>query len=195
MQTSLPGLGPPPPEGLVYVPRFLAPEEERALVSEVARLEYGEFRMHGVVARRRVVYYGYGYGADRREITRVEAELPPWLLALRARCATLAGTGPERLAQVLVAMYPPGAGVGWHRDAPQFGRVVGVSLGTGCRMRFRKQGGGGSFERWETWLAPGSAYVLAGPARTRWQHEIPPVRTLRWSITFRTVRDGPAATR
>jgi alkylated DNA repair dioxygenase AlkB len=90
-------------------------------------------------------------------------------------------------------VYPPGAGVGWHRDAPQFGTVVGVSAGSGCRMRFRRErrarpGSASGWETWDAWLEPGSAYVLAGPARTAWQHTIPPVRELRWSITFRTLR-------
>ena len=183
MQPSLPGLGPPAPEGLLYRRGFLDAGEERALLAHVSALEFGEFRMHGVAARRRVVQYGYDYGADRREITRSEAEPPVWLLPLRARCAALAGEEPDALAQALVAMYAPGAGVGWHRDAPPFGRVVGVSLGTGCRMRFRS-----GAATYDAWLEPGSAYVLADAARSGWQHTIPPVRTLRYSITFRTLR-------
>ncbi len=37
-------------------------------------------------------------------------------------------------------------------------------------------------------LAPRSGYVLAGPARTAWQHHVPPAKRLRYSITFRTLR-------
>jgi alkylated DNA repair dioxygenase AlkB len=212
VQPLLPGLEATAPDGLVYRPGFLTTAEERALLERVAALELGDFRMHGVVARRRVAYFGHDYSADRREITRVETEVPPWLTALRARCAALAGEPPERLEQVLVAMYPPGAGVGWHRDAPQFGVVVGVSLGTACRMRFRtepagrrpgprgpgagrtaRSAGDGRGASYEAWLEPGSAYVLAGAARWAWQHAIPPVRTLRFSITFRTVRPARRA--
>ncbi len=32
------------------------------------------------------------------------------------------------------------------------------------------------------------AYVLTGSARFAWQHSIPPVSSLRYSITFRTLR-------
>jgi alkylated DNA repair dioxygenase AlkB len=192
-QPFLPGLGDPALEGLLYRPAFLSAGEERDLLAELARLEWGEFRMHGVVARRRVVFFGHDYAPDRREITRTEAALPPWLIALRERAAALAGEPPERLEQVLAAMYPPGAGVGWHRDAPPFGEVVGVSLGSGCRMRFRlaaDQSGrpARAAATWDTWLEPGSAYVLAGAARWRWRHTVPPVKTLRYSVTFRTVR-------
>ena len=86
------------------------------------------------------------------------------------------------MADLLVTRYPPGAGIGWHRDAPQFGEVSGVSLLTACRMRFRR----GRPRAWETaelTLEPRSAYLLSGPARARWQHRIPPVTQERWSIT------------
>src|SRR2546422_822743 len=39
-------------------------------------------------------------------------------------------------------------------------------------------------------LAPRSAYVLDGAARWQWQHAIPPGREERYSVTFRTLRDG-----
>ena len=86
------------------------------------------------------------------------------------------------MADLLVTRYPPGAGIGWHRHAPQFGEVSGVSLLTACRMRFRR----GRPRAWETaelTLEPRSAYLLSGPARARWQHRIPPVTQERWSIT------------
>jgi alkylated DNA repair protein (DNA oxidative demethylase) len=41
---------------------------------------------------------------------------------------------------------------------------------------------------YEVELAPRSAYVLAGAARSNWQHSIPPVPDLRFSITFRQLR-------
>jgi hypothetical protein len=37
-------------------------------------------------------------------------------------------------------------------------------------------------------LKPRSAYLLRGPARRDWQHSIPPVDELRYSITFRSLR-------
>jgi len=88
---------------------------------------------------------------------------------------------------VLVTEYPVGATIGWHRDAPPFGIVVGVSLLSACRFRFRRTVND-RVERAETELAPRSAYVLSGPARTEWQHSIPPTTALRYSITFRTLR-------
>jgi alkylated DNA repair dioxygenase AlkB len=91
---------------------------------------------------------------------------------LRERCAALMGREPEEVADLLVTRYPPGAGIGWHRDAPQFGDVGGVSLQAASRMRFRR----GRPRAWQTAelpLEPRSAYLLSGPARTQWQHHIP----------------------
>jgi len=69
--------------------------------------------------------------------------LPASMLWLRDRCAALMEREPADLMQVLVSRYPPGAGIGWHRDAPMFeSRIVGVSLLAPCRMRFRRTVGG-----------------------------------------------------
>ena len=76
---------------------------------------------------------------------------------------------------------------GWHRDAPAFGTVVGVSLAGSSRLRFQR-GKGDDRRVWELLLEPRSGYVLAGKARTAWQHSIPPTKELRYSITFRTLR-------
>ena len=116
-----------------------------------------------------------------------EAEpIPDWLQPVRERCAHLSRTEPDELAEALVQRYPPGATIGWHRDAPQFGKVVGVSLGSACRLRLRPVRG----ERRdvvELELEPRSAYVFSGHARWQWQHSIPPTKALRYSITFRTL--------
>jgi DNA oxidative demethylase len=89
-------------------------------------------------------------------------------------------------------MYPPGAGIGWHRDAPPFGVIVGVSLGTTCEMRFRRGSGGRTAFALE--LRPRSAYLLSGDVRSNWQHSIPAVAETRWSVTLRTLREPSAPT-
>jgi alkylated DNA repair dioxygenase AlkB len=143
--------------------------------------------MRGVAARRTVVHFGWDYGYESWRITPT-APVPDFLVPLRERAAALGALTPEALEQVLVARYPPGAGIGWHRDAPVFGPVVvGVSLGAPAVMRFRR-GTAGAWDLRRVVLAPGSAYVLSGPARAAWQHSIPPVDALRYSLTFRTVR-------
>ena len=76
---------------------------------------------------------------------------------------------------------------GWHRDAPAFGIVVGISLLASARLRFQR-GRREQRRTWEVALAPRSGYVLAGAARWSWEHSIPPAKELRYSITFRTLR-------
>ena len=107
------------------------------------------------------------------------------------RAARVAGMDAAELSEALVTEYSPGAAIGWHRDAPGFGGVVGVSLLSSCRFRFRR----GATRAWETTdllLRPRSIYVLTGPARSEWQHSIPAVSELRYSITFRTMTRRPS---
>jgi alkylated DNA repair dioxygenase AlkB len=115
--------------------------------------------------------------------------MPPFLLPLRARASELAGIATSGFQHVLVTEYAPGAGIGWHRDKAVFDEVVGISLLAACDFRFRRK----KSEKWEraTVMAEArSAYLLSGPARTQWEHSIPPVEALRYSITFRNFREG-----
>ena len=174
------------PEGLCYLPDLLTDEEEQQLLEAVRNLQFGEVRLHGQAARRTVRHYGVDYAFETRKVAPGEP-VPEFLEPVRARCAGLLDRPPAALAEVLVTRYPPGATIGWHRDAPPFGDVVGVSLGAPCVLRFQR--GKGSERRvHEQLLAPRSGYVLAGPARRSWQHSIPAVAQTRHSLTFRTLR-------
>jgi alkylated DNA repair dioxygenase AlkB len=172
---------------LRYLPDVLDPTGERRLLGRIEALEFGEIRMHGVVARRTAARFGMGYDYGRREPLPGDAPpLPDWMMPVRERCAELAGVPGEALVQTLVQRYPPGAGIGWHRDAPAFEVVVGLSLLGGATLRLRTLGT--DRLQYETMLAPRSAYVLAGEARWRWEHHIPPAKELRYSVTWRTLR-------
>src|SRR5512133_126317 len=124
------------PEGLRYLPDFLSVAEERSLLERLRSLDYEEVRMHGQVARRVVRHFGFGYAFDSARLTPGDP-VPVWLLGVRERCARLLIRAPEDLAEVLATRYPPGATIGWHRDAPAFGDVVGVSLAAPCVMRIQ----------------------------------------------------------
>ena len=180
------------PEGFVYRPDFLSTEEERALLGPVQSLAYSEVRMRGQVARRRTAQYGWRYGY---ESWRVEPgpPIPGFLMMLQDRVGALAGVEPTALEEVLITEYPSGAGIGWHRDAPGFGVVIGLSLLGPCRFRFAR-GAGTARETRAVILEPRSAYVLSGPARWQWQHSIPPGKAPRYSITFRTLRSPVGGT-
>jgi len=175
------------PEGLIYMPDFLGEDEAAELLATLTSLEFHEIRMHGQIARRTARHYGIAYDYDNPSQSEEGEPLPDWLSSLRDRIAGLAGVQPTDLVEALVQHYPPGAPIGWHRDAPKFGIVAGVSLASAARMRFQR-GKGEAREVAEVLLEPRSAYVLTGKSRWSWQHSIPPAKEERYSITFRTLR-------
>ncbi len=174
------------PEGLLYQEGFVSEDEERDLVAAFADAAFSEVRMHGQAARRTVLHFGYRYDYEGWKVERTEP-LPASLRWLRERAARLVGIDPEDFAETLVTRYPSGAGIGWHRDAPMFGpQVVGASLLSPCSLRFQRR----SAEVRRVYaleLAPRSVYVLSGAARSSWQHSIPTTKSLRYSVTFRTL--------
>jgi alkylated DNA repair dioxygenase AlkB len=131
----------------------------------------------------------YGSAYDYQRARPVPAPpLPGWLTDLRARIAQLVGRDAEAFVQALLIRYDPGAGIGWHRDRPQYGEVVGLSLGAPAVLRLRRRLPGGGFERRKIQLSPRSLYLLSGEVRWEWEHSIAPMEVVRRSITFRTLR-------
>ena len=187
---------PDTPPGFLYQADFISEHEEHRLVDDISRVAFSSFEMRGVVARRRVAFFGASYDAGSAEIP----PIPDFLLPLRERVAELANRDAAEFAMALINEYPPGAPIGWHRDAPQYDIVAGVSLLSPCRMKFRPYispsaaaAASHATRRTATHgitLEPCSAYLIAGDARSRYEHHIPAVATLRYSITFRTLRQG-----
>jgi alkylated DNA repair protein (DNA oxidative demethylase) len=176
------------PEGLAYRPDLLGPAEEESLAEEIARLPFRPFEFHGFEGNRRTVSFGWHYAFDGSGLKRT-APMPEWLLPVRDRAAAFAGLAPAAFEHALLIEYAPGAGIGWHRDRPVFGDVVGVSLLAPARLRFRRRSGG-RWERSALLAEPRSAYLLRGPARHDWEHSIAPMGALRYSITLRTLRSA-----
>jgi len=172
------------PEGFTYGPDLLTPIEEQAYAERFATLPFKPFEFHGYLGKRRIVSYGYRYEYSGAGRLTESVPVPDFLLPLRARAAQFAHLRPEQLEQVLVTEYAPGAGIGWHRDKPMFEDVVALSLLAPCTLRLRRRRGTG-WERRALVVEPRAGYILRGPARREWEHSIPPVETLRYSVTFR----------
>ena len=178
------------PPGFSYQDDFIDEEDELALLDAAARISFIDFEMRGVVARRRVAFYGESYRGETAE------PIPPFLLPLRARLAEWAKLSADAFSMALINEYPPGAPIGWHRDAPQYDVVAGISLGSACRMKFRPyrsarlklQASARRSTTHSITLNRRSAYLMAGDARSAYEHHIPPVEYRRYSITFRTFR-------
>lgn len=179
------------PAGLTYIDSFLDDAEQQRLLGLFEGWEFEELRLHGRPALRTARHFGRSYDLEQRRLGPAPS-LPDELGVVRQRAAAVVGLDAARFSEALVLRYPPGAGIGWHRDAPHFGApVFGVSLGSSCVLRFKRRTRPSGEERWKLTLQPGSAYVLDGAARWSWQHSIGASPGLRYSITFRTVRDAP----
>jgi alkylated DNA repair dioxygenase AlkB len=185
-QLNLLDAGPRLPEGFRYQPDLISAGEETALGERFAELPFKEFEFQGYRGKRRVVSFGWQYDFTHARLHRVE-DMPEFLLPLRDRAAAFAGLGADELRHALLTEYGPGAPIGWHRDRGVFAEVVGISLLSACTFRLRRKLGA-KWERASLLLEPRSAYLLAGPARTEWEHSIPPVERLRYSITFRNLK-------
>lgn len=176
----------PLPQGFVYQAELITPAEEQALVARFANLPFKPYEHLGYLGLRRVAAFGWRRGADGAMVETGEG-VPDFLQPLLTKVAAFTGLARERFAHALVTEYAPGAGIGWHRDRPPAEAIAGVSLLSPCMFRLRRKTGA-TWDRASVVAAPRSAYLMSGPARSDWQHSIPPVEALRYSVTFRTVR-------
>jgi len=178
------------PSGFRFCEEFITPAEEQALLAEIGNVVFSDFELRGVVARRRVAFFGQSY--DKGDV----APIPAFLLPLRAKIAEWAAVAPEAFAMALINEYRPRAPIGWHRDAPQYDMVAGVSLLSACRMTFRPYRSPAAAASTpsrrsathEVVLTRRSAYLMTQESRSAFEHHIPPVAQLRYSITYRTLR-------
>jgi alkylated DNA repair dioxygenase AlkB len=180
------------PEGLVYRQNFISEAEEGRLIEKIQKLSLTPFRYYQFTGKRRTASFGWQYEFGKNEITKA-ADLPEFLLPFRLRAGKLFDIDPDSLSQASIIEYSTGSPIGWHRDVPHFGLVIGISLGAACRMRFRKSRRGQSKnsdpdEILSMELQPRSIYLMGGASRELWQHSIPPVKALRYSIMMRTLR-------
>ena len=178
--------------GLAYREELIGHAAEVELIAQVDALDLSPFKFQGWTGKRLTRTFGWRYDFDDRSFSPVEP-LPDWLLPLRDKAAAFGGIAADDFAHALVTRYDPGAGIGWHRDRPQFGKVVGISLGGPALLRFRQRTESG-FRRASVELQPRSAYLLSGEVREQWEHGIAAHDSLRYSITFRTLSErGRAA--
>ncbi|HUR12509.1 MAG TPA: alpha-ketoglutarate-dependent dioxygenase AlkB [Flavitalea sp.] len=151
-------------------------------------IEFHTFLFQGFEAKRRVASFGYDYSFEKKTLSRGR-EIPPEFELLIKNVA-LTGKVQEDFAELLVTEYPIGSVINWHRDAPPFDLIAGVSLLADCTFRLRphdksKQGRGSIIS---VPVKRRSLYLMQGEVRSEWQHSISPVKQKRYSITLRTVK-------
>lgn len=172
--------------GLSYADDAVTACEETELVARIEGAGLAPFQFQQWEGKRLTRSFGWTYDFQTGRFAPSD-RIPPWLDSVRARAASFADVDPAALEQALVIQYGPGAGIGWHKDRPVFGHVIGISLGAPATMRFRRRNGS-KFERATAELAPRSMYHLQGEVRDEWEHSIAAMPQPRWSITFRSLR-------
>jgi alkylated DNA repair dioxygenase AlkB len=190
MQTLFP-VEPVLPAGFQYFPDFLTVAEEVQLLSELKNIELHIFNFQGFEAKRKVASFGYDYSFDRRSLSKGK-DIPASFNWLIKNVSEKIGLDPNLVAELLVTEYPPGSVINWHRDAPPFNLIAGISLLTDCNFRLRPQEKEKQ-SRKSVITVPvkrRSLYVMEGPVRSDWQHSITPVKQTRYSITLRTLRES-----
>jgi alkylated DNA repair dioxygenase AlkB len=171
--------------GFQYRADLLTSAAETALLALLPTLPFTAFEFHGFEGKRRVVSFGWKYDFSAQRLLPVQP-IPTEFASVRDAAGRALQVPPAQLEQLLVTEYEPGAAIGWHKDKASFGEIVGVSLGAPSTMRLRRKHGSG-WLRHSIVLEPRSSYRLSGEVRTEWEHSIPPVDALRYSLTFRTL--------
>ncbi len=176
------------PDGFLYMQDLLTVKEEHDLLKEIQNLTFEEFIFHGYSAKRKVIHWGWFYDFQDGNLKKADP-IPEFLLPARVKAAHLADLKPSALTQALVTEYPVGSLINWQRDAPAFETIVGISLLSPCEFRLKPYRREKATKKiLKIHVEPRSGYVLAGKARNDYQHSTAPVKEVRYSITFRTLR-------
>jgi len=175
-----------PPEGFRYQQGLITLAEQAELVNHIEKLPLKEFEFHGYFGKRRTMSFGWHYSFTDESLNNAKT-IPDFLFPLREKAAAFAGLSPRDFPHVLVTEYSPDTPIGWHRDKAVFDKIIGISLLSSCAFRLRRKTAAG-WERFTQMLQPRSVYLLSGVVRTQWEHSIPPVSELRYSVTFRSLR-------
>lgn len=189
MMSTLFSLEPVYPDGFLYVPDFISEVEEQELYEEAVKQERHVFTFQGYEAKRKVASFGYDWSFEHQQLVKGK-EIPVAFHPLMEKVASKLQIEKERFAELLITEYPAGAVINWHRDAPPFDLIAGISLLTDCTFRFRP------YEKAKQQrntirsfpVKRRSLYVMQGAARSEWQHSIAAVKKERYSITLRTLK-------
>jgi DNA oxidative demethylase len=170
------------PEGFEYIDKFLSFPQQLTVLKELRGLPYEHEMFHGRLMKREWAQFGYSYKAAAHKVTPAPA-MPAYLQAI-LQSASAYYPDDLTFSQCIVTKYPKGAAIGWHSDNAVFGEyLLGISFAAEARFQFRsKKTQKATFE---VTVAPGSLYVMHGAARYDFDHRIVPVKTERYSLTFR----------
>jgi len=177
------------PKGFTYFPDFITTEQEKYLLEKIKTLHLKPMIFQGFEAKRRVLSFGYDYSFDNRRLSKGK-DIPPYFDPLIVSVAHKVNVARDQFSELLVTEYPPGAVINWHRDAPPFELIAGISLQSDCIFKLRPHDKEKQNRRsiLSVHVEPRSLYIIEGEARSEWQHSTAPVKETRYSITLRTLK-------
>jgi alkylated DNA repair dioxygenase AlkB len=171
------------PQGLLYQPEFVTPEEEAALLCAIAPLPLREAKFREYFAKRRVAHFHADTDTPRYDDGGVDSftsgPMPPLVAALRDKVAGWLGLAAADFVHALVSEYRP--------ERRSAGIAINPSMALSWASRWRA-GGGCAFRPYEAQdarhtvaldLAPRSVYVMREAIRWDWQHSMLPTKELR----------------
>lgn len=178
------------PPGFSYRPNFISIEEEENLLQLILAMPLETMKFHQYEAKRKVAGFGKGWSFTDQQI-KDGRQIPQGFIFLRNRIAGELKIAPENFVQLLVTEYPVGAVINWHRDAPPFEIVAGVSLAAACTFKLRPHDKDAQTRAATIALnvEPRSLYSMQKEAKTQWQHCTAPLKKVRYSLTFRTLKN------
>jgi alkylated DNA repair dioxygenase AlkB len=190
MNTLFP-IEPKGPPGFKYYPEFISEREEEELINSITRIELRAMQFHGYEAKRKVSSFGYDWSFEKRVLSKGR-QIPQAFDWLLEKVAEKFQINAEKFAELLLTEYPIASVINWHRDAPPFDQIAGISLHSDCTMRFRpyEKAAQGRRAIITLPLERRSLYLIEGAARTDWEHSIPAVSKVRYSITLRTLKEN-----
>ena len=107
------------PPGFRYQLGFLTSQEEGELIAGIGTLELRNSQYHEYTARRRTAGFGLRWSYDTASLHEAPPA-PEFLTEFTEKVAEFLCLDPRLFPHVLVTEYPPGAPIGWDRDAPPF---------------------------------------------------------------------------
>jgi alkylated DNA repair dioxygenase AlkB len=187
---SLFSIPPELPEGFYYYPDFITAREEILLVDLIRKYPLKNMMFQGFEAKRKVISFGYDYHFDSRRLTE-GIPIPREFIPLISKVAGRLNIPPGEFTKVLLTEYDTGTVINWHRDAPPFEKIAGISLLSDCTFKLRP------YDKSKQVRAAlrsftverRSLYLMEGVVRDEWEHSIAPVKSPRYSITIRTLRN------
>lgn len=162
--------------GLSLLPDFITEGEEAELLLYI-RLYMPARPRIGVYDRNAIVRFG-----SNKPFSDVRSGKIPEVFDRLCRKLAEAGHAEVKPDSITINEYYPQQTIRPHVDPPQCGPVITVlSLYSAATMVFTKE----NDDNLEVELPARSLVQMRGAIRNDWQHEIKPVKNLRYSIVFR----------